>query len=218
MNLLSTSLWIAVELLTNPICQQRIYVNVGHHAWHIGVMSIGHAWPHEGRAYVRKAKLEIEANWWIHTTVIWWWFRMLKWQWLSLMRVTSLNTFPLFPTSTQTYIETLMPPDSLSEGLVGVNGGRVAGRCVGRVSKRGEGRFRNQNTYLLLLFYSKACCHDFKLRLVYPQFLRANGDEQVDGWHVNNQKDPTGSTHHPAAMPTSSYPESVTFAYSVRQS
>lgn len=131
------------------------------------------------------------------------------------MRVTSLNTFPLCPTSTQTYIETLMPPDSLRLGGGGC--GRVPGCCVGRVSKEGEGRFRNQNTYLLLLFYSQACCHEFKLRLVYPQSLRANGDEQVDGWHVNNQKDHTGSTHHPAATPASSHPESVRFAYSVRQ-
>lgn len=40
--LLTTSLWTVGDLLPNPICQQRLYANVGHHAWHMQLVWRGH--------------------------------------------------------------------------------------------------------------------------------------------------------------------------------
>lgn len=49
---------------------------------------------------VARGVLMLWVDWWAQSVVIWGVFTILMWQWLSLMRVTSLNTFTPFSTNT----------------------------------------------------------------------------------------------------------------------
>lgn len=156
----------------------------------------------EGHVHVMDVELGTEVERWLQSVAIWSVFKILMWQWLSLMRVTLLNTFtphcppppPHTHTHAHTCTETLMHPDSLFEGSVGVdNGCRLLLWRVGRKPTEAWGWWwRICSDVRLMLKFRFICSHT-------PQ------GHMVIGWQVTFQTDPT---HHPRITPSPASPSS----------